>query len=158
MLFSPEAFDAAFWMGRAYALIADKSRDSPHATAAAMNSSAGRNRIRECLQYLEAEIAAGCLGERVTPYFAYFVVRAFGHLSHAGVCDLGRPHRGQLQLRQRSVHSESAAAHRPCRCISNHFSTYAAFAIMWLGRWAMSCGAPGTRTSTVSTLRSFSAW
>jgi hypothetical protein len=73
---TPEAFDAAFWMGRAYALTADKSRHSPHATAAALTCSAGRNRLPEALRYLEEEIAAGRLVERVTPYFATFVARA----------------------------------------------------------------------------------
>jgi hypothetical protein len=78
---APDVFDGAFWMGRAYALNADKSRDSPHATAAALNSSAGLNHVQPALCYLELEIAAGRLGERVTPYFAYFVARAFGHVS-----------------------------------------------------------------------------
>jgi hypothetical protein len=77
-----DAFDGAFWMGQAYALSADKSRESPHATAAALNSSAGRNHVQESLRYLEEEVAAGRLKERVTPYFAYFVARAFGLVSH----------------------------------------------------------------------------
>jgi hypothetical protein len=77
-----DSFDAAFWMGRAYALSADKSRDSPHATAAALNSSAGRNRVPEALHYLDVEVAAGRLVERVTPYFACFVARAFRLVSH----------------------------------------------------------------------------
>jgi hypothetical protein len=74
---TPATFDAAFWMGRAYALSAEKSRDSPHATAAALTSSAGRNHLPEALRYLEEEVAAGRLAGRVTPYFAYFVARAF---------------------------------------------------------------------------------
>lgn len=74
---TPEAFDAAFWMGRAYALSAEKSRDSPHATAAALTSSAGRRHVPEALRYLEEEAAAGRLAGRVTPYFACFVARAF---------------------------------------------------------------------------------
>jgi hypothetical protein len=78
----PDAFDAAFWMGRAYALTADKSRDSPHATAAALNSSAARNHLPEALRYLEEEVASGRLAGRVTPYFAFFVARAFGLVSH----------------------------------------------------------------------------
>jgi hypothetical protein len=77
-----DAFDGAFWMGRAYALTADKFRDSPHATAAALTSSAGRNHIQTALRYLEEEVAAGRLVGRVTPYFAYFVARAFGLVSH----------------------------------------------------------------------------
>jgi hypothetical protein len=70
-------------MGRAYALTADKSRDSPHATAAALNSSAARNHRPEALRYLDEEVATGRLAERVTPYFASFVARALGLVSHA---------------------------------------------------------------------------
>jgi hypothetical protein len=75
------AFDAAFWRGRAYALTADQARDSPHATAAALNSSAGRNHVAEGLRYLEEEMSSGRLAERVTPYFAYFVARALSQTS-----------------------------------------------------------------------------
>jgi hypothetical protein len=72
----PELYDSAFWMGQAYALTADKSRDSPHATAAALNSSVSRDRLKESLDYLEEEIVANRLSARVTPYFAYFVANA----------------------------------------------------------------------------------
>ncbi len=78
---SSDAFDDAFWLGKAYALSADKSRESPHATAAALNSSAGRNHVQEALNYLNEEVESGRLAERVTPYFAYFVARAFGLVS-----------------------------------------------------------------------------
>jgi hypothetical protein len=69
-------FDRAFWTGRAYSLTTDRSRDSPHATAAALNSSAGRHRLAEGLRYLEGEVRSGRIAERVTAYYAYFVARA----------------------------------------------------------------------------------
>ena len=73
---SPEIYDSAFWMGPAYALTADKSCDSPHATAAALNSSVSLYHIQESLDYLEGEIITNRLSTRVTPYFAYFVACA----------------------------------------------------------------------------------
>jgi hypothetical protein len=78
---SPEVYDSAFWTGQSYALTAKKSRDSPHATAAALNSSVGRHHIQESLDYLEKEIATNRLSARVTPYFAYFVACALRHIS-----------------------------------------------------------------------------
>jgi hypothetical protein len=72
----PDRFDQAFWMGQAYALTPEKIRDSPHATAADLNSSAGRYHFRDGIAYLQTEIAAGRLATRVTPYFAYFVAQA----------------------------------------------------------------------------------
>jgi hypothetical protein len=77
----PATYDAAFWRGGAYALTADASRDSPHATAAALNSSAGQHRLTEGLRYLDEEIRSGRLAERVTPYFATFVARALHQAS-----------------------------------------------------------------------------
>lgn len=79
----PEVYDKAFWMGQAYALTTDKSRDSPHATAAALNSSVSRNHQQESLDYLEREIAAHRLASRVTPYFTYFVALALRNISKA---------------------------------------------------------------------------
>jgi hypothetical protein len=74
-------FDGAFWNGRAYTLTTDRSLDSPHATAAALNSSAGRNHVPEGLRYLEEETCSGRIKERVTAYYAYFVARAFAQHS-----------------------------------------------------------------------------
>jgi hypothetical protein len=51
------------------------------ATAAALNSSAGRNHIAEGLRYLEVEIGSGRITERVTAYYAYFVAQALAHHS-----------------------------------------------------------------------------
>ena len=42
--------------------------------------------------------------------------------------------------------------------VSNHLRMYAHLASIWLGRAPMSCDESGTRTSTVSIFRSFSAW
>jgi hypothetical protein len=78
---SSSSFDSAFWNGRAYSLTIDRSLDSPHATAAALNSSAGRNHVTEGLRYLEEEISSGRITERVTAYFAYFVAQALAHHS-----------------------------------------------------------------------------
>jgi Bacterial alpha-L-rhamnosidase 6 hairpin glycosidase domain len=78
-----EDYDKAFWMGQAYALTTNKSRDSPHATAAALNSSVSSNHRQESLNYLEQEIAADRLTSRVTPYFAYFVALALRQISKA---------------------------------------------------------------------------
>jgi hypothetical protein len=78
---SPSVFDSAFWTGRAYSLTTDRSLDSPHATAAALDSSAGRNHLSEGLRYLEEEVCSGRIKERVTPYFAYFVAQALGRQS-----------------------------------------------------------------------------
>ena len=75
------AFDSVFWTGRAYSLTTDRSLDSPHATAAALNSSAGRNHIAEGLRYLEEEIGSERITERVTAYYAYFVAQALAHHS-----------------------------------------------------------------------------
>jgi Bacterial alpha-L-rhamnosidase 6 hairpin glycosidase domain len=79
----PEVYDRAFWTGQAYALTADKSRDSPHATAAALNSSVSRNHRQDSLNYLEGEIVMDRLSSRVTPYFAYFVALALRNISNA---------------------------------------------------------------------------
>jgi hypothetical protein len=79
----PEDYDRTFWMGQAYALTANKSRDSPHATAAALNSSVSRNHRQDSLNYLEGEIAMGKLASRVTPYFSYFVALALRNISKA---------------------------------------------------------------------------
>jgi hypothetical protein len=76
---SPDRFDQAFWMGQAYALTPDKTRDSPHATAAALNNSAGQHHVQEGLVYLQTEMASGRLTTRVTPYFAFFVAQALSH-------------------------------------------------------------------------------
>jgi hypothetical protein len=78
---SPSDFDSAFWTGRAYSLTAGRSADSPHATAAALNSSAGRHRLAEGLRYLGEEISSGRITERVTAYYAYFVARALARQS-----------------------------------------------------------------------------
>jgi hypothetical protein len=78
---SSSAFDSAFWTGRAYSLTTDRSLDSPHATAAALNSSAGRNHRAEALRYLEEEISSGTITARVTAYYAYFVAHALAHHS-----------------------------------------------------------------------------
>ncbi|HKQ73522.1 MAG TPA: hypothetical protein VJ810_07345 [Blastocatellia bacterium] len=102
-----DAFDAAFWMGRAYALNADKSRESPHATAAALNSSAGRNHIQESLRYLEEEVAAGRLAERVTPYFAYFVARAFSLVSHERAVEFIRGFYGPIAREYGSIYEKT---------------------------------------------------
>jgi Bacterial alpha-L-rhamnosidase 6 hairpin glycosidase domain len=80
---SPEIYDDAFWIGDAYALTVEKHRDSPHATAVALNSSVGRNHTRQSLDYLETELSTGNLSKRVTPYFAYFVALAFKHGSQS---------------------------------------------------------------------------
>jgi hypothetical protein len=72
----PDTFDQAFWTGQAYALTPEKVCDSPHATAVAINSSAGQNHLQDGLIYLETEIATGRLKTRVTPYFAFFVAQA----------------------------------------------------------------------------------
>jgi hypothetical protein len=77
----PEDYDQAFWMGKAYALTADKSRDSPHATAAALNSFVSSHHRQESLDYLEREIAADRLASRITPYFAYFIALALRQIS-----------------------------------------------------------------------------
>jgi hypothetical protein len=79
----PEVYDTAFWMGQAYALTADKSRDSPHATAVALNSSVSYHHRQESLDYLQREIAADRLASRLTPYFAYFIALALRHISKA---------------------------------------------------------------------------
>jgi hypothetical protein len=62
-------------------LTADKSRDSPHATAVALNSFVSSHHRQESLDYLEREIAADRLASRVTPYFAYFVALALRQIS-----------------------------------------------------------------------------
>lgn len=82
---SSKAYDNAFWMGQAYALTTDKLRDSPHATAVALNSSVGCNYIQQSLCYLEREISCGRLAQRVTPYFGYFVAQALRHISQERV-------------------------------------------------------------------------
>jgi hypothetical protein len=75
------AFDRTFWTGRAYSLTTDRSLDSPHATAAALNSSVGRGHVAEGLRYLEEEIGSGRITARVTAYYAYFVAQAFARHS-----------------------------------------------------------------------------
>jgi hypothetical protein len=105
-----DAFDAAFWMGRAYALSADRSRESPHATAAALNSSAGRNHVQEGLRYLEEEVATGRLAERVTPYFAYFVARAFDRVSHERAVAFIRGFYGPIAKEYGSIYEKTSGA------------------------------------------------
>jgi hypothetical protein len=95
-------------MGRAYALSADKSRDSPHATAAALNSSAGRNHVPEALSYLEEEVAAGRLVERVTPYFAYFVARAFRLVSHERAVEFIRGFYGPIARAYGTIYEKTS--------------------------------------------------
>jgi hypothetical protein len=106
---APAAFDAAFWAGRCYALTADKSGDSPHATAAALNSSAGRVRTSEALHYLEEELAAGRLARRVTPYFACFVARAFRLASHERAVRFIREFYGPIAREHGTIYEKTAA-------------------------------------------------
>ena len=107
---APTSFDAAFWGGRCYALTADKSGDSPHATAAAVNSSAGRHRLAEALRYLEEEVASGRLAGRVTPYFACFVARAFGQESPGRARRFIREFYGPIAREYGTIYEKTSAA------------------------------------------------
>jgi hypothetical protein len=107
---APAAFDAAFWAGRCYALTTDKSRDSPHATAAGLNSSAGRGHTAEALRYLEEEQAAGRLACRVTPYFAYFVARAFRLASQERAVRFIREFYGPIAREHGTIYEKTSAA------------------------------------------------
>jgi hypothetical protein len=107
---APAAFDAAFWAGRCYALTADKLCDSPHATAAALNSSAGMNRVPEALLYLEEELAAGRLARRVTPYFACFVARALRLESHERAVRFVRGFYGPIAREHGTIYEKTSAA------------------------------------------------
>lgn len=104
----PEIYDKAFWMGQAYALTTDKSRDSPHATATALNCSVGQYRIQEGLDYLETEIAAQRLTSRVTPYFAYFVARAFRHRSQTKVLQFIEEFYGPMAQTYGSIYEKTS--------------------------------------------------
>src|SRR5262249_25282693 len=106
---TPTAFDAAFWAGRCYTLTADKSGDSPHATAAALNSSAGLGRTAEALQYLEEELAAGRLARRVTPYFACFVARAFRLASKERAVRFIREFYGPIAREHGTIYEKTSA-------------------------------------------------
>jgi hypothetical protein len=106
---TPAAFDAAFWAGRCYTLTADKSGDSPHATAAALTSSAGLGRTSEALQYLEEELAAGRLARRVTPYFACFVARAFRLASKERAVRFIREFYGPIAREHGTIYEKTSA-------------------------------------------------
>lgn len=62
----------------------------------------------------------------------------------------------QLDVYHRSL-SVLTLAHYFVRYISNHANMDSTLAIIRLGLLEMPCGEPGTRTSTVSILRSFNA-
>ena len=107
---APASFDAAFWDGRCYSLTADKSGDSPHATAAAVNSSAGRHRLEPALDYLDAEFTSGRLVQRVTPYFACFVARAFGQDSPDRRLRFIREFYGPIARQYGTIYEKTSAA------------------------------------------------
>jgi hypothetical protein len=110
MAVAPAAFDGAFWLGRCYALTAEKSGDSPHATAAALSCSAGRHRLGEALLYLEEEIAAGRLARRVTPYFACFVAQALGRASSDRGVRFLREFYGPIAREWGTIYEKTSAA------------------------------------------------
>src|SRR5262245_4043982 len=74
---------------------------------------------------------------------------------HRAICYLVPPTPSAPSSDRSRLASRSSAG---LRWLSNHFRTHAALAIIWLGRAATSCEAPGMRTRAVSTLRNFSAW
>ena len=104
----PEVYDQAFWMGQSYALTTDKSRDSPHATAAALNCSVGQHRIQESLYYLEAEIKAHRLTTRVTPYFAYFIANALRYCSQKQSLDFIEEFYGPIAQTYGSIYEKTS--------------------------------------------------
>jgi hypothetical protein len=105
---SPEIYDRAFWMGQAYALTSEKSRDSPHATAVALNSSVSHHHIQESLDYLEEEIAESRLAARVTPYFAYFVACALRHTSEKRTLKFIEDFYGPIALKHGSIFEKTS--------------------------------------------------
>ena len=104
----PEIYDQAFWTGQAYALTPAKTRESPHATAAALNCSVGQHRIQASLDYLETEIAAHRLTARVTPYFAYFVARALRHRSQSKVLQFIEEFYGPMAQTYGSIYEKTS--------------------------------------------------
>ncbi len=70
-----QVFDAAFFTGEGYSLVAGDRRPHLHATAAALASGAGAQQ-EAALAYLEVQLGERDLTRRITPYFAYFVAKA----------------------------------------------------------------------------------
>jgi hypothetical protein len=105
---SPDEYDRAFWTGEAYALTAEKSRNSPHATAAALNSAVSVHHVQASLDYLEIEIAANRLSARVTPYFAYFVACALRRISEKRAIQFIEEFYGPIILKHGSIYEKTS--------------------------------------------------
>lgn len=112
--FEPDAFEAAYWTGRAFAL--DRGGgESPQATAAALLAFPGSPRREAALDWLLAQEAAGGLARRVTPYFGWFVAAALGLRSREAMLGFVRGFYGPRAVRWGTIpektHDDASLAH-----------------------------------------------